>query len=368
MQKRSERAGLRALAALLATPVVLSLAACGGASSAIDSDRDLVLQGETIATKDTLAKCESQGGELTYYSSAPAETFGGVAEAFKKDTGVTVDQVRATSNELYSKLISEASGGKVGADSVAVNDPTLRQDLYEKKIVADYTIPEEDGLKQLVGDNPQFSFAKPADSASNVIAWNTEVVDDADAPRSYADLLDPKWKGKFGMTPVQTGLSSITVAKSIYDGLGAARAAQFGKQHPKIYPSVVPLSQALVRGEIPVAITDLSIIRGYEKEGNPVAWAAPAEGTPTWSNAQMITADAKHRACALVWAGWVTSLQGAQATFKNTLFLSTRLQADPEHIPADAPDLGKVYSVDTDWLLANRDRFIKEWSAIVPQS
>ncbi|MCD4535077.1 extracellular solute-binding protein [Nocardioides sp. cx-169] len=356
----------RALAAMAVAPLVLLLAGCGGDSAEIATGEDLVLGDEIVATADMLEDCEKEGGELTYYSSAPAETFAGLAEDFKDDTGITVTLVRASSNELYSKLISEHAGGKVGADSIGVNDPTLRQDLYDKGIVADFEVANEAALKEMNADELQFSFAKPAETASQVIAWNTEIVDEADAPKSYEDLLDPKWKNKFGMTAVQTGLSSITVAKSIYDGLGD-RAAEFGEHQPKIYPSVVPLSQALIRGEVPVAITDLSIVRGYEAEGNPVAWAPPAEGTPTWTEAKMVAADAKHAVCAAIWVGWATSIEGAKATWKNTKFLSSRLLA-PELRPEDAPDLGKMYSVDTAWLLENRDAFIAEWSELVPQS
>ncbi|MCD4525140.1 ABC transporter substrate-binding protein [Nocardioides sp. cx-173] len=356
----------RALASMAVAPLVLLLAGCGGDSAEIATGEDLVLGDETVATAEMLEECEEEGGELVYYSAAPPETFAGVAEAFKKDTGITITLVRASSNELYSKLVSEHAGGKVGADSIAVNDPTLRQDLYDKGIVTDFEIAHDASLKAENPDEPQFAFAKPGETASQVIAWNTEIVDDDEAPKSYEDLLAPEWKGKFGMTAVQTGLSSITVAKSIYDGLGD-RAAEFGEQEPKIYPSVVPLSQALIRGEVPVAITDLSIIREYQEEGNPVAWAPPAEGAPTWSQAQLITTDAKHQSCATIWAGWATSIEGAKQVWKHTKFLSLRLST-PELMPEDAPELGKTYSVDTAWLLENRDAFIAEWSDLVPQS
>jgi iron(III) transport system substrate-binding protein len=352
-----------ALGATATTLTLATAAACGsGASGISDTSKPIAFDGETIATPALLKECKDEGASVMFYSSAPADTYAKVIEDIKADTGITVTQLRATSSEVYSKIVAEAGGGKVDADVVALNDPSLRKSLKDKGIVEDFTIPNEKQVDD--GKTLDIAYAKPSDVASQVIVWNTSMVKDADAPKSYADLLDPQWKGKFGMTAIQTGLSSITVAKSIWDGLGPEKMKQFGAAQPKIYTSVVPLTQAVVRGEIPVAITDLSITQGYIDDGSPLAWAAPTEGTPTWSSAQMIPKSSEHQACAKIFVAWSASMRGADAVWKDTKFLSYRTIDDR---PSDAPDIGTPYFVDTKWLLKNRDAFVKQWSSVVAQ-
>ena len=272
------------------------------------------------------------------------------------------DGERPRAEDIDQATQGERLRFRVNGDVVALNDPSLRKSLKDKGIVEDFTVPNEKQVDD--GKTLDIAYAKPSDVASQVIVWNTSMVKDADAPKSYADLLDPQWKGKFGMTAIQTGLSSITVAKSIWDGLGPEKMKQFGAAQPKIYTSVVPLTQAVVRGEIPVAITDLSITQGYIDDGSPLAWAAPTEGTPTWSSAQMIPKSSEHQACAKIFVAWSASMRGADAVWKDTKFLSYRTIDDR---PSDAPDIGTPYFVDTKWLLKNRDAFVKQWSSVVAQ-
>jgi iron(III) transport system substrate-binding protein len=365
-RRLTKRNGLTVLSAGV---MAAALAACGGGSeepstgAAAASGEDLVIDGETVAPAELVAECEEQGNEIHIYSAAPAEQYQLVLDEFKEDTGITLTQTRAGSSEIYSKVEAEAAGGRLTADLIGLNDPTLREALREKGIIQEFDTPLSDKVADVNADPTGYS--QPSNMAQQVIVWNSAIVDEDEAPKSYEDLLDPKWKGKVGMTAVNTGLSSITVAKTIWDTMGEDYVRDLAEHDVRIYESVVPLTQSVLRGEIPVAITDLSITETYIEEGNPLAWVAPEEGTPSWQTFVMVAADTDKLACAKIYLSWSVTDKAANAYYEHTGFLPVMLKDNP---PAEYPEIGNQYEVDFDWLMENRDSFVAEYQEITGQS
>ncbi|MDO5499519.1 MAG: extracellular solute-binding protein [Propionibacteriaceae bacterium] len=348
---------------LAAAAGLLAMSACGGGTGAGDAppvDQDLVLGDETVATAAMRQQCEQEGSQLHIYTPAPPEQYQLFTDRFREETGISVTATRLTTSEVYTRAEAEAAGGRLEADILSIGDPTLRDGLVDKGIIEPFETPLSDTLETASADRSEYS--APTRVSSQVIVWNTERVADADAPKSYADLLDPKWKGQFGMTAIQTGLSSITVARSIEEGLGADRVEAFAQQQPKIYVSVVPLTQAVIRGEVPVAITDLGLAEEYIADGNPIKWSGIAEGTPTFAFSESISATSQRKGCALVYIGYLSSLEGQQRYFEITNSLGTRMLDD---LPESRQAIGEIYEVDPAWLKDNRQSFVDSWDAMI---
>src|SRR2546427_13089703 len=116
--------------------------------------------------------------------------------AFEARHGVKVRMWRATSDKVVQRALSEAKAGRYELDIVETNAPPL-ESLHREGILQRVRSPQHGEL---------IAAALPAHgewvgSRLNVFvqAYNTRLVDKAELPRSYADLLHPRWKGRLGI-------------------------------------------------------------------------------------------------------------------------------------------------------------------------
>ncbi len=125
-----------------------------------------------------------------------------VADGFKKETGITVNVVSTGSGVLFRRVASEAENPQ-GDVVWGVSSSLLKQNSklfqpYPTKgrdaVPADYRDPNN----LWIGTNLQVV----------TINQNTKAVDAASGPKTWQDLLDPKWKGKIAYTdPANSGFS-----------------------------------------------------------------------------------------------------------------------------------------------------------------
>jgi len=108
-----------------------------------------------------------------------------------------------------------------------------------------------------------------------VQVYNTNLIRKADLPRTYQDLLDPRWKGKLGIEASDfdwfaTVVNELGEAKGLklFRDLVAANGVSVRKGHTL-------LTQLVASGEVPFALT----VYNYKAEqlkvkGAPIAWLA----------------------------------------------------------------------------------------------
>lgn len=166
-----------ALAALLATAVSLALpAAPAFAQSA-----------------ELIAAAKKEGRVVWYTTIIIDQAVRPLAAAFeKKYPGIKVEFSRAGSAETALKIINEGRAGQTKAD---VFDGTATfSSIMPAGLVAPY--------KPVNAESYQKEFKDPDGYWTAVVMYylsvgvNTKLVSDADAPKTYEDLLDPKWKDK----------------------------------------------------------------------------------------------------------------------------------------------------------------------------
>src|SRR2546422_369150 len=77
--------------------------------------------------------------------------------------------------------------------------------VKDKKLLAKYTPAGVEGFPPGFKDKDGFSYGLRA--TVNCIAYNTKAMSAAEAPKTWKDLLDPKWKGK--MVTAHPGYSGV---------------------------------------------------------------------------------------------------------------------------------------------------------------
>ncbi len=88
------------------------------------------------------------------------------------------------------------------------------------------------------------------------ITYNYEVLKASEAPKSWEDLLEPKWKGKFGMANSGIHVTTLQFVLNLAKLLGPKWlkvVESWSKQEPRLGRSLSDVVQPLTAGEVPVA-------------------------------------------------------------------------------------------------------------------
>ena len=209
----------------------------------------------------------------------------------KKYPGVTLDYARNDEGPTAIRLLNEAKAGKVQADvfdGLTVNVPLKREGL-----LARIEIPN-------AADYP--AEMKDADGAWHALllfvftpGFNTTLVSKADAPKTYEDLLDPRWKGKMAWNPNSSAgaigfVGNILLSMGQDAGMDYLRA--LAKQNiVNVEASSRAILDPVIAGEYPLALCIFNhhAVLSAQK-GAPVDWiklnpiAAPMQVTSLVKN------------------------------------------------------------------------------------
>ncbi len=133
-------------------------------------------------------------GELNYYQSR--SDIGPVIDAFTKKYGIKVRMWRSSGENVMQRVLTETRAGRFDVDIVETSAPQMEA-LHREKILQQVRSPFQGYLMPQAIPAHREWVATTLDVY--VQAYNTERVKKEDLPKSYQDLLDPKWKGRLGI-------------------------------------------------------------------------------------------------------------------------------------------------------------------------
>ncbi|MGW6456512.1 ABC transporter substrate-binding protein [Streptomyces sp. NPDC055078] len=301
-------AALGACAALLAagcakpeTAEVVDLAA------RVSTSDGLVVDGERVVDAKLLAAARKEK-TLSLYSGYVENSERQVIKAFEHDTGITVKLVRLVPNRLSERVLSEQGAGKLGADVVRTSDYDIADRMNEAGVFRSYRVGQYDRLDDTVRYESG-RFYRVFDPLYT-FAYNTALVDREDAPKSWKDLTDSRWKGKLGITQVGAGGSSLTLTRFQEERLGPAYLPALARQEPRIFDSSSAALESLARGEIPVATAVVSSVNIAAGKNAPVNYVVPEEGMAAYDYYVGMTGSARHPNAARLFLEWNLSKRG----------------------------------------------------------
>jgi len=206
-----------------------------------------------------------------------------IAEFNKRYPDIKVDFVRLQASELYDKVAAEKRTGQLRADLV-ITGITYLDLLRNVGAFAPYEPVEWNDFDASfrMGSFQQGWTAVVYEVFPHAIAWRSDRIRDADAPKTLAQLADPKWKGRVGTTTHLEDLIN-TVLTKMGEDKGMTLVKALAAQGNRLYRSHAALSDALASGEVDIA-WDLIASRPIELAGKgaPVGYVltdpAMAEG------------------------------------------------------------------------------------------
>jgi iron(III) transport system substrate-binding protein len=375
MQVRRTGAGAHRLVIAVAAVGVAgsALAGCGGGSDEAagankntSADGALVINGEKVADPSVWKQAQSEGS-LTLYTSISSEREQAIDKAFTDATGISIHLVQGVGSETFQRVTSEHAANKLGADVIRQTDATLAAQLNEKGVFERYCPPTATALpKDVIGAKCLY-WAPIQDVYA--IAYNTKLVDPADAPKSWDDLLDPKWKGQLGLPYIGAGGSTWARDLFLKREKGADYWQKLNAQQPVLSDQVATTTDQLVQGQVKVAMNVPPTVGALMKKGAPLAVVIPSDGVPSYAAWTGLAAGAEHPAAAKVFLNWNASKAGQRAIAEIAGDYPTRPGTPPpvigkgQKLPA-LEDANVAYPESWPQYESQREGSIREWLKI----
>lgn len=324
------------------------------------------LRPERAAAQDARAEAAKAEGKVVWYTSLALTSAEKVAKLFEAaHAPIKVEVHRTGSQRVLQRLMQEVQANIKNADVVHTSDAGHFVLLKEKKLLMKYTPAGVDAFPAGFKDRDGYHYGLRA--TVNVIAHNTKVVPAAEAPKTWKDLLDPKWRGKeVTAHPGYSGVIATHVLALVHLH-GWDYFKQLAQNKLMIVQSAVDPAGVVASGERPIAVNggDYNFYQ-QKKKGNPVESVYPKEGVPLVVSPTAIAAFAPHPNAAKLFTDFTFS-RDIQQVLADTEGLYT---GHPEvKYPADKPKLSelKLLQVDAEELEKRseeiRKRFVEYFGA-----
>ena len=258
------------------------------------------------ASQDGLLEGARREGELVYYASMNVAEANAVIVAFEKRYPfIKVKLNRIASEKLLTRVLTEARTKKIFADVIQTVEFSMH--IFSRSgILARYT-PQANSIYPK--EFKEEGFWTTVYYNAYVTAYNTRLVATRALPKSYDDLLDPKWKGALMMEGTKAdwfaGMLQILGQER---GLKYMRA--LAKQQPSPREGHELLAQLIVAGE---GLFDINIpaasVERMKERGAPIEWTALGE-VPAIMVGIGLSAQAPHPNAAKVFSDFVLSREG----------------------------------------------------------
>ncbi len=264
-----------------------------------------VVGGETIGTPE-LVQAACAEGQVTYYTAQSDGDEREIVKPFEKQFScIKVSVISAVTGRLYERIQTEAQAGKPQADLALITDEALAQTLIDGKMVRPWTPPE---ATQYPANTKVGGWWYSASGSFMYPIYNTEIVSAAEVPKTWKDLLDPKWKGKIATSPITIGGTAWMQYGFFKASFGDTYLKQFAANEPKLFPSYSAAVLSVARGETSIAI--VSALNDYPvrmQQGAPIKPLYFAEGIPFTNYPMLLLASAPHPYAAELFANWYLS-------------------------------------------------------------
>ena len=266
----------------------------------------------TPVSPELIAAAQKEG-KVAFYTAMDLPVAEKLGKAFEaKYSGIAVRVERSGAERIFQRVGQEYASNIHAADVVNSSDASHLIVWKRDGLLAPYLSDEmaQHFPAQYRDADGQFITTRVWLSS---LGYNTNLVKPEDAPKSFADLLDPKWAGKMVKGhPAYSG-TIMTATFQIARELGWGYFEKLAKQRIMQVQSSTDPPKKLALGERAIMAdgNDYNLIQLMDA-GQPVAPIYPAEGTPTVTGPSGVFAAAPNPNAARLFHAWMHSREGQQ--------------------------------------------------------
>lgn len=262
--------------------------------------------------EDRLIEGAKKEGSVVLYSFTAIDQLRPLLEEFqKKYPFIKTDQYRANATGVFNKFTTEVRAGQTRADVIDISAGETYT-LWQMGLIDPYQSPNRQGIPK------DFMDEKGVWTAHYhfviALGFNTQYIKPPEAPKSYEDLLDPKWKGRFSLDPADQDLFGALLLL-----WGKDKAIDYFRKMTMLDPRMVSghtqQANLIASGEIQMA----PWLYGYrplqlKDQGAPIEvfLLEPVLTNPAYL---LLTKNSPHPHSAALFIDWALSAEGGMRFF-----------------------------------------------------
>jgi iron(III) transport system substrate-binding protein len=273
--------------------------------------------GGTAATAavdvDALYEAAKREGEVVIYSSNNIDDMRHVLAQFQaRYPEVKPNHVRASSEDLVRRLVTETRGGRTLADVFESNALSFSA-LLDEDLIEPFFPPQAATLPADSKDPGGRWYAEAL--SHDVMAYNTNQIQRGEVPRTWEQAGDPKYRGRLMMEPSDQ-IAMIALWQRKYNGdLNRVKEVftQVAKNDPTFNRGHSEATELLASGERPIfAGAYFQPVLQVKEKGAPVDWLTEGEAVIIPSVVGVVR-NGPHPNAARLYTNWILSDEGQRA-------------------------------------------------------
>jgi iron(III) transport system substrate-binding protein len=303
---------------LLALSVIGAIVASPSVGTRAATVEDVSTQISSLSPAERealLIKGAKEEGQMLFYATLPVNQFALLRDAFTaRYPFLSVNQYYSPRQGILNRAVTEARAGKQVADVIMV-DLSYGSQLLDENIAHSYPVPDRNKFFDGTYDTRGYWYTMYY--LTTALVYNTRQVSADQAPRTYNDLLNSKWKGRLLFDP-EAGY----VLAAMEQAWGREKAVEvlnrLSKQDVTFRRGGTLTAQLVAAGEYPIAIAvNGETAAELKDKGAPLGFSVlpPRIIKP---NGLFLAKKAPHPRTALLFTSWVLSDEGQK-------FLATKL-------------------------------------------
>jgi iron(III) transport system substrate-binding protein len=262
----------------------------------------------TGITPDLLAAAHKEASVTWYIAQVDTETAETMGRAFTATyPGVTVSVIRTTGQVAYERLLQDLKNNAPQCDVFSSTDTSQYPALKKRNALADYTPAGAATLLPAFQKVSDPGFMYPTSATAHLLIYNSQRIKPEDAPKTWPDLLDPRWKGRVATGhPAFSGCTGIWVL-ALTKAYGWDYFEKLAKNNPRIGRSGNDPVTLINAGECLLGPAPGNTAFQQVDKGNPIMPVYPTDGATLCLGPTSVMASAPHPNAARLFMEWLMS-------------------------------------------------------------
>lgn len=266
-----------------------------------------------VPVTPNLIAAAKREGRVVFYTAIDLPVAERIAKAFEAAyPGLRVQVERTGSERMFQRVAQERANNIYAADVLDGSDQAMFI-AFKRMGVLEAFVPADVAAHWPAEQRDDDGFFASHRFSLMPIAYNTNLVKAEEAPKSFADLLEPKWSGK--IVKAHPGYSGgiVTSTFQVARDLGWSYFEKLARQKVLQVQSATDPPKKLALGERAVQADGLEyVLLQLVEKGDPVAIVYPAEGTPFIPGSTAMVKNAPHPNAARLFLSYLFSREAQQ--------------------------------------------------------
>jgi iron(III) transport system substrate-binding protein len=297
--------------------------------------------------------------KVVVYTAAPQELVDKVVPAFEKASGLKVELVKAGAGELINRL--KAEKGRAAADvmwSVGSEVLQANPDLF-----AAYTPKDADKIVEAVRSKGKWT---PFTVVATAFSVNTQMLAEAQRPKTWTDLAKPEYKGKISVARLDKSSSSYIQLAAVLQIYGLDKGWELYSKimdNTQLATSSGAVPKFVNDGEAAIGINNEDVALRFKAGGGPVDVVYPSDGTTAQADGSAILATPQNKKGAETFMDYILSVEA------QTLVASVGRRPVRADVPAAASltplTAMKLITYDLEWAAGYQKAALAKWNEMI---